>query len=90
MASTGCTADATALSSRAVTAAALRCSTQTNFNLPASTKSGCYSSSYYFARPALGPARLWFIEWEPALAAGLTVTTLDPDGSGLPWINASR
>ena len=42
VASTGCTADATALSSRAATAAALRCSTQTN--LPASTNSGFSST----------------------------------------------
>ena len=42
VASTGCTADATALSSRAATAAALRCSTQTN--LPASTNSGWSST----------------------------------------------
>jgi len=43
VASTGCTADATALSSRAATAAALRCSTQTN--LPASTNSGWSSTT---------------------------------------------
>ena len=32
----------------------------------------------------------FFLKWEAALANGLKVTTLDPDGSGLPWINSSR
>ena len=53
VASTGCTADATALSSRAATAAALRCSTQTN--LPASTNSG-WSSTYAGRAGAITPS----------------------------------
>ena len=53
VASTGCTADATALSSRAATAAALRCSTQTN--LPASTNSG-WSSTFGGRAAAITPS----------------------------------
>ena len=34
--------------------------------------------------------REFFLRWERTLANGLAVTTLDPDGSGLPWINSSR
>ena len=34
--------------------------------------------------------KAFFLKWHAALANGLNVTTLDPDGSGLPWINSSR
>ena len=35
--------------------------------------------------------RMSFVtKWERVLANGLNVTTLDPNGSGLPWINSSR
>jgi hypothetical protein len=38
--------------------------------------------------PEAGKA--WLRKWDAVLANGLNVTTLDPDGSGLPWINRSR
>jgi hypothetical protein len=38
--------------------------------------------------PAEGKA--FFLKWEAALARGLNATTLNPDGSGLPWIDPAR
>ncbi len=32
----------------------------------------------------------WFTKWEPALVKALKVTTLNPNGTGLPWISPSR
>ena len=34
--------------------------------------------------------KAWFLKWEAALSKGLNATTLDPNGSGLPWIDPAK
>jgi hypothetical protein len=35
-------------------------------------------------------AAAWFLKWEAALSNALNVTTLNPNGTGLPWISRTR